>query len=157
MEVLKMSTVMSRVFGVVSCLLLIAVIVLSINVLSFEKDIQAKPFGIHLKTLRRAVPVSLARALLVGVCAGFGAGGIYVVGRGPGGVRSAWLPWLDVVAGAELSVALSEHWSIDGGGNAELPLGERRYGVRNADGSVAASRTLPHVAGSLRVGPAYHF
>jgi hypothetical protein len=54
MEALKISTVMSRVLGVVSCLLSIAVIVFFINVLSFDKDIQAKPFGIHLKTLREA-------------------------------------------------------------------------------------------------------
>jgi hypothetical protein len=125
---------------------------LSTAVASF--DVDAWLVGMRLAA---CLPVSLARALLVGVCAGLGAGGIYVVGRGPGGARSAWLPWLDVGAGAELSVALSEHWSIDAGGNAELPVGERRYGVRNADGTVAASRTLPHVAGSLRVGPAYHF
>jgi hypothetical protein len=64
---------------------------------------------------------------------------------------------LDVGVGSELRIPLSEHWSIDAGGNLELPLGERRFGVQNSDGSIAASRSLPDLAGSLRAGLAYRF
>jgi hypothetical protein len=103
------------------------------------------------------LPVALSRALLVRTCAGLGAGGLLITGRGAGSVRSTWLPWFDVSAGAELSVMLSEHWSIDAGGNLELPLGERSFGVSNSDGTLAAVRPLPDVAASLRAGPAYHF
>ncbi len=98
-----------------------------------------------------------SRALIARACTGLGAGALRVLGSGYPGARSAWLPWLDAGIGGELSVVISRHWSIDGGGNVELPLGERRVGVRNADGTIAASRTLSRVAGSLRVGPAYHF
>jgi hypothetical protein len=101
--------------------------------------------------------VPLARALGASACAGLGAGGLKINGHGYRGARGAWLPWLDVALGAELSVALSKHWSIDGGGNLEVPLGTRSYGVRNADGTLAVARTLPGVAATLRAGPTYHF
>jgi hypothetical protein len=107
--------------------------------------------------LQACLPVPLSRALLIQTCAGLGAAGLLVMGRGPASSRSEWLPWLDVGVGAELRIRLSKHWSIDAGGNLELPLGERRFGVRNSDGTLAASRSLPDVAGSLRAGPAYHF
>jgi hypothetical protein len=107
--------------------------------------------------LQACLPVPLSRTLLIQTCAGLGAAGLLVMGRGPANSRSAWLPWLDVGVGAELRLLLSEHWSIDAGGNLELPLGERRFGIRNSDGTLAASRSLPDVAGSLRAGPAYHF
>jgi hypothetical protein len=53
MEVLKMSTAMNKVFWGFFCLLSIAVIVLSVNVLSFERDLPVKPFSIHLKILSK--------------------------------------------------------------------------------------------------------
>jgi hypothetical protein len=54
MEALKMRPQMNRMFWVVSGSLSIVVIALSIRVYSVENSIHAKPFGIHLKTLRRA-------------------------------------------------------------------------------------------------------
>jgi hypothetical protein len=103
------------------------------------------------------VPLPLSRELRVQTCAGLGVGGLLVMGRGAAGSRSEWLPWLDVGVGSELRIPLSEHWSIDAGGNLELPFGERRFGVQNSDGSLAASRSLPDLAGSLRAGLAYRF
>jgi hypothetical protein len=57
--------------------------------------------------LAACVPVELARALILRTCAGFGAGGLYLRGQGAAGVRSEWLPWVDVRAGAELRVMIS--------------------------------------------------
>jgi hypothetical protein len=99
----------------------------------------------------------LTRALLASTCAGLGAGSLRIAGAGYRGARAARLPWADVAAAAELSVALSEHWSIDAGASLDVPLGQRSYGLRHADGTVAASDTLPRVAATLRAGPAYYF
>lgn len=45
---------MGWLFRIVSGLLLIAVIVLAVKVLFFEKDVEHKPFAVHLKTLGKA-------------------------------------------------------------------------------------------------------
>lgn len=101
--------------------------------------------------------VPLTRALVVNACGGLGAGSLRITGAGDPGARAARLPWAGVAAAAELSVTLSEHWSLDTGASLEVPLGQRRYGLRHADGTVATSEPLPRVAATLRAGPAYYF
>jgi hypothetical protein len=99
----------------------------------------------------------LTRALVVSTCGGLGAGSLRIAGEGNPGARAARLPWAALAAAAELSVALSEHWSLEAGASLEVPLGQRRYGLRHADGTVATSEPLPRVAATLRAGPAYYF
>lgn len=101
-------------------------------------------------------PALQARVLRVQASAGLGAGGAYMA-RGDAQGASAWLPWLGVNVGAELSIDVSERWSLDGGGSVDWALGERSFGVRGANGAGAATRTLPRVAATLRAGPVYHF
>ena len=103
------------------------------------------------------VRFGLPRWLAVRGCAGILAGGLLAQGRDLPSSRSASSAWIAAADAIDLTVGLTEHWSLDGEATLVLPFERVQIGVHSTTGDVVEARELSSVGVTMTLGTGYRF
>ena len=99
----------------------------------------------------------LSPALRADGCAGLLGGLLYVSGSEVASPESSAVPWLALVAAAELELEVSARWALMLGFSANFLLHRVEVGLEDASGTRIQTRALERFGLALSLGPVYYF